>query len=306
MADAITDFFNTLLNGETNGIPNIYILIIIGFVIFIFYLVLTRKPKSKEFKPLDMKKETKKRFKREYKYFGVPLNKNMYVVNDDEHPIGYAIGYMKVVEMKQMKRLEPIVARVSKTALADKHEQTAQEIYGTTYSKLNDVQKRNIDEVSKEELRNDQTEVIAKNSKIKIKRGKKEVEFSEPVPMYMFKVCEANIIKKLLARFLNIGIDWMLFNKEQIMNKDDKIYLTANFQRRMPFDVFVYSQAGLKLVEDISFGVERENIWQETANQIPRAVHFDTEASKSLIYRREDAKLEKEKRRAQTESREFG
>lgn len=306
MPDAISDFFNNLLNGQTNGIPNIYILIIIGFAIFFIYLVVTRKPKRKEFVPMDMKKETKRRFKREYKYFGIPLHKKIYHANGNDKPLGYAIGYMKVVEMKQMKRFEPILAKIPKADLTNAHEKSAREIYNTSYSKLNDIQKRNVDAVSKEELREAKTISIAKNSKVKIRRGKKEVDYSIPVPLYCFKICSNEIMPKMLARFLNYGIDWAIFEKDQITLEKDRLLINADFQRRTPFDIFVFSKAGKNLVEDISYGQERENIWQETANQIPRAVHFDTEASKSLIYRREDAKIEKDKRRSQTESREIG
>lgn len=306
MADPITDFFNALMNGTTFGIPNIYLIIILGFIALSIYLIATRKPKVKEFRPLDMKKETKRRFKREYKYFGKSLNRNIYDINDDKNPVAYAIGYMKVVEMQEMKRLEPVYAKVSKSDLDKQHEKNAMEIYQVPYSELNDVQKKNIDEVAKEELRNLKIEVIAKGQKTKITRGKKEIEYSIPIPLYMLKICQTNIMSKVLARIFNYGVDWALFDKDQIQFEKDRIILTADFQRRTPFDIFVFSSAGKNLVQDISYGQERENIWQETANQIPRAVHFDTEASKSLLYRREDAKIEKEKRKAQTETREFG
>jgi hypothetical protein len=306
MADAITDFINTLMNGKTGGIPNIYIIIGIAGLALIIYLLVTRKPRLKDFKPLDMKKETKRRFKREYKYFGLPLNKNVYNVNDDEKPIAYAIGYMPVTEMKEIKRLEPVYTGFSKPLLDQKHEQMAQQIYLKSYKDLNEVEKKNADEASRDELSKERVQVIPKGEKIKYEHGRKIIDFSIPVPMYALKICSPEILPKLLARFLNYGIDWALFNKEQLKQDEDKILITGSFQRRQAFDVFIFSKEGKNLVEDLSFGVERENIWQETANQIPRAVHFDTEASKALIFRREDAKIEKDKRKAQTESHEFG
>ena len=305
MADIISDSLEWLMNGKTGGIPNLMIIIMIAGFFLLIYLLLTRKPKVKDFVPLNMKKETKRRIKKDYKYFGMPLNKNIYDVNNEDKPVGYAIGYMKIVEMKEMKRLEPIYSNFSKEQLAMKHEKTAQEIYAKPYYQLNEIEKRNIDEVSKEELRNEKTEVMAQNENIKIKRGKKEIKYSTPIPMFVFKICPSKMISKVLARFLGVGVDWFLLNSNQVVFEPGKILLTANFQRRQANDIFTFSQAGKNLIEDITFGVERENIWQETANQIPRAVHFDTEASKSLIYRREDAKIEKEKHKAQTESHEF-
>jgi hypothetical protein len=310
MADIITNFFEFIMNGKTAGIPNIMIIILIGAFLFIVYLLITRKSKIKEFRPLDMKKETKRRLKKDYKYFGMSLNRNIYDANTEDdtnaRPLAYAIGYMKIVEMKEMKRLEPIYSNFAKELLDIKHEKTSQEIYNKPYSQLNETEKKNIDEVSKDELRNEKVETMPQSENIKFVRGKKEIKYSTPIPMFVFKICSPAIVSKLFARILGIGIDWFLLNKDQVIFESTKILITANFQRRIPFDIFTFSQAGKNLVEDISFGVERENIWQETANQIPRAVHFDTEASKALIYRREDAKIEKEKHKAQTESREFG
>jgi hypothetical protein len=297
------------MNGKTGGIPNLVVIGIIAGFFLIMYLLFTRKPKVKEFIPLNMKKETKRRIKKDYKYFGMPLNKNIYDANTeddkDAKPIGYAIGYMKIVEMKEMKRLEPIYSNFSKDRLTAKHDQTALEIYEKPYAQLNEAEKRNIDEVSKEELRNEKVEVMEQSENVKIKRGKKEIKYSTPIPMFVFKICPPKMISKVLARFLGVGVDWFLLNSSQVVFEPTKVLFTANFQRRQANDIFTFSQAGKNLVEDITFGVERENIWQETANQIPRAVHFDTEASKSLIYRREDAKIWQDKHKAQTESHEF-
>lgn len=305
MVDIISGAMDWLMNGKTGGIPNLVVIGIIAGFFIIIYLLFTRKPKIKEFVPMNMKKETKRRFKKDYKYFGMKLNKNVYDVNNKDKPIGYAIGYMKVVEMKEMKRLEPIYSNFSKERLSAKHDQTALEIYEKPYAQLNEVEKRNVDEVAKEELRNEKIEVMEQSENVKIIRGKKETKYPVPIPMFMLKMCSPDIVSKLLARFLGVGVDWFLLNKDQITFETSKVLLTANFQRRTPFDVFVFSKEGKELVQDITYGIERENIWQETANQIPRAVHFDTEASKSLIYRREDAKIEKEKHKAQTESHEF-
>jgi hypothetical protein len=305
MADIISDSLSWLMNGKTGGIPNLVVIGIIAGFFIIIYLLFTRKPRVKEFIPMNMKKETKRRFKKDYKYFGVSLNKNVYDVNKEDKPVGYAIGYMKVVEMKEMKRLEPIYSSFSKERLSAKHDQTALEIYEKPYAQLNEVEKRNIDEVSKEELRNEKIEVMEQSENVKIIRGKKVINYPVPIPMFMLKMCSPGTISTLLARFLGVGVDWFLLNKDQITFEPTKVLLTANFQRRTPFDIFIFSQEGKNLVQDITYGIERENIWQETSNQIPRAVHFDTEASKSLIYRREDAKIEKDKHKAQTESHEF-
>ena len=304
MPDAITDGISGFLNGSTLGMPNIVFIAMLGGVVIIAYMLLTSKPKVKEFHPLDMKKETKRRFKREYKYFGKPVGKPIYEPETDK-PLAFVIGYMKVVEQKELKRLEPVYSRLSGEQLKSRHEIGAKEVYNLEYDKLNDLQKANIDEMAKEEARNEKVEVMDQNAKTKIVRGRKLIEYAEPIPMYMFKICSVGMLQQIMAQYLNVGIDWMLLNKDQVNFEPNKLVLTASFQRRTPFDIFVMSKAGTNLIQDITFGVERENIWQETANQIPRAVHFDTEASKALIYRREDAKIDRDKHKSQSESHDM-
>lgn len=278
--------------------------LLIGAAIFIVYLILTRSQKKKEFKPLDMKKETRRRFKKEYKYFGQSLGKPIFDA-EGEKPVAFGIGYMKVVEMVSMKRLEPVYAHIPKEKVQAKYADLAQEIYQKNYGDLNDIEKRNVNEVAKEELRNEKVLEMPLDEKSRIVSGKKEIRYSIPEPMFMFKICSPDAFSKFMARLFGVGIDWALFNKNQVSFYPEKVILEANFQRRTPNDVFVFSKEGKNLVQDISYEVEREAIWQETANQIPRAVHFDTEASKELIYRREDARIEKDKRRAQSESHDF-
>lgn len=305
MADFVTNFFETLMNGKTAGIPNIAF--VLGFILlgFLIYMYLTKTPKVKEFKALDMKKETKRRFKKDYKYFGMSLNQNMYDVNNEIKPIAYIIGFMKIVEMKHLKRLEPIYEKESKEKMAERYAKLSKEIYKKDFDALNAVEKKNVYEIAKEEVRNAKIEVMDANAKVKIKRGRKEVEYSEPVAMYCFRICKPDAFSKVIARVLGLGTDWTLFDANQVSFGSDRVTLNANFQRRSPNEIFVFSRAGMNLVQDISYEVERENIWQETANQIPRAVHFDTEASKQLVFRREDAKIEQDKKKAQREGRSF-
>lgn len=262
-------------------------------------MFVTQKPKVKEFKPLDLKKETRKRYNREYNYFGTKLGKPIYDINDD-HPFGWVIGYMKVVWLDQFKRYEPLHQNFSKEQLFDKMMKSAKEVYQKPYDELDDVQKKNIAALAKEELRGEQIE----DADTKIVRGKKEVSVVVPTPQYLFKVSRYSFLYRIIASLTNIGTNYFIFDADQIDFQPEKLVTTANFERRLANDIFVFSKAGKLQVQDIGYGIERENIWQETANQIPRAVHFDTEASKQLILRREDAKIETDKYKHQKEANE--
>ena len=304
MADPISDFFGSIFNGTTGGVPNIYILLGIAGLAIIIYLILTRKPQPKTFKPLDLKKETKRRFKREYKYFGKPLNKPMYDPDNDK-PIAYAIGYMKVVEMKEFKRIEPVYTNFGRKSMVKKKMELAEQIYEKPYDKLNELEKKNIVEAAKEELRDEEIKKIPIDDKTKIRRGKKEVTEFEQVAMYMIKFCSNSLLSKTLARIFGYGTDWALFDKGQIDFEYDKVLITANFQMRTPYDVFVFSTAGKKRIEDISFGVDREQQLQAIANQTSKVQFFDTDLGRHIEMKREEAKIEQDKRRRQSESHDM-
>ena len=198
--------------------------ILIGAVVFIIYLLISRKTSKPMFKALDLKKETKDRYKREYKFFGMPLGKNIYdiKVNDDDadanlkKPIAFAIGYMKVRENKQRKRMEPIISNYSKDQLIYKQEEISKQVHDKPFAELTDEQKKGVTDAAKEELRNDKIQDIEVGDKVKIERGHKITTYYEPVAILAFKVCSPDIVSKLLARFTGYGTTWFEFRADQI------------------------------------------------------------------------------------------
>lgn len=303
MADPLSDFINTIFSGTTGGVPNIYLIVAAIGVVFGVYWLMSRPPSQKKFKALDLKKETKRRFKREYKFFGKPLNKPIY--DTDDNVLAYVIGYMKVVEMKQLKRIEPIYSNFGRQELVKKRMELAMQIYEKDYNDLDAVQKKNIIEAAKDELRESKIETIAQDDKTKIRRGKKETITYEPIAMYMLKFCSNSLISKLAARLLGFGTEWALFDKGQLKFEVDRVQLTANLQIRTPYDVFVFSEAGKKRLEDISFGADREAQLQAIANQTSKVNFFDTELGRQIEIKREESRLEAEKRRRQSESHDM-
>ena len=299
MADPLSGVMSYLTNGQIFGVPVIAFIFIIVLIFAVAYMFLTKKPKVKEFKPLDLKKETKKRYNREYNYFGKKLGKPIYDINDDI-PFGWVVGYMKVVWVEQFKRYEPLHQNFSKEQLWEKMNKSAREVYQKPYDELDDIQKKNITALSKEELRAEQTEDVDS----KIVRGKKEVSVLVPTPIYMFKITRYSLLYRIIATITNLGTDYFIFDADQVDFQPEKLVTTANYERKSANNIFVFSKAGKMMVQDMGYGIERENVWQETANQIPRAVHFDTEASKQLILRREDAKIESDKYKHQKEANE--
>ena len=54
------------------------------------------------------------------------------------------------------------------------------------------------------------------------------------------KICKPDLLSKLLARFIGIGINFFRFDYSQVDIEDDKIILKADFQRKIYNDQFVF------------------------------------------------------------------
>lgn len=290
------------------GIP-LWQALLLGAFAFIIYLIVTRKPKLKEFKPLDLKKETKSRFKKEYKFFGMPIGKNIYnpvpagEINEPK-PVAFVIGMMKKVEQKAMKRSEPIYAKVPPEQLAIMHQQMAQDIYQKNYLDLDEKEKKSVHEAALEEIRNQRVEEMSQSEKFKVIRGRKVTEYTTPVPTLLLKICAPDMMSKFLARFANHGVEWLALNASQVNFKEDGLYLTADFQRRLYNNIFILSKEGKDMTQDVGFNIEREEFMGAVANSIQRVL-FNNDQARDINLRREDARIENEKHKAQKESHDF-
>lgn len=297
-----------LTNGQIAGVPVIAFIFIIVLIIAVVYMFATQKPKVKEFKPLDLKKETKKRYNQQYGYFGTKIGQNIYapVGKDDkgnvryDKPFGFVVGYMKDVWFDQFKRYEPVRLNYSKDELTAKMNKSAQEVYQHNYDELDDEKKKSIHQLAREEMRQDKASAAG----IKIVNGKQEIIDSIPTPVYKMKITHPSLLYKILASFTNIGTGWMIFKENQIVFEYDKILLLADYQKKTFNDVFIFSRAGENLVEDVGFGVERENIWQATVNAIPRTQHFNDQTAAAVIIKREDADIQDKHFKHQKEANE--
>jgi hypothetical protein len=260
--------------------------------IFIIYLIATRKARPKEYKPLDLKKETRKRYNQEYGYFGHKLGLPIYDV-DDAKPFGYIIGYMRVVWMEQFKKYEPVHQNFDKQTLFDRMQKDAQEVYLKPFSELDDIQKKSIRALARDELQKEVVEVI-QGEKPKVVGGRKETTYSDPIPCFMFKVTHNNFLNRLLASISNIGTDYFVFDADQIEIENTKVNTLAHLQRRQENNIFVFSKAGKKIVQDVGFTVEREEFMGAVANSIQRVL-FNNDMAKDINIRREDARITDEK-----------
>ena len=315
MSDVITDTLQFLLNGKIAGMPTIFFIAFIFLIFFVFYMIATRKPKLKEFKALDLKKEIRKDTKKEFSYFGERYNKYIYDKGEIEtslksgkkpKPFGYVLGIMKVVWNDQYKRLVPLYRNENSAKQLDKMETASKEIYNKSFNDLDEKQKKDIRELAREELKDEWVEIQQVGKKIKIVRGKKEETFNVPIATFCLKLSKPNIVNRTFAKYLGLGISFFRFDSNQISIDINKIVLNANFQRKIFNDQFIFSDAGKKIIDDIAFCKDREQQLQAIANETSKVQFFDSSMGQHVEKLREQYKLEAEKHKAQTESHEMG
>ena len=269
-----TDFFSTPI--PFLNIPMYWLIIPIGIGIII-YLLVTRKPRPSEYKPIDMKKEIKKSVKDNYNKFGIGINKTLY---RDIIKVGYCFGYMPMMWNKKIKIKDNLtIANIKEVSDA--------------LVQIRDEQPE-IQEVMSE------SEIIKANPFSK----KKEHIVSEIVEMYVFKFCNDNIISISLARILGIGLNFMIVEKDYTTVTDDSIIIKVTAQPTKFYGIYIFSKTARHYIENISFRTNRENELQEIANTVPRAVFFDTQLAKWVARARENAQIEKEKYKGQIEAGE--
>lgn len=286
--------------------------LIVGAVFFIVYLLVTRKPKAKEFKPLDLKKETKKYTNKEFKYFGTKCGVYIYSAGDIDHAnkmhkkpkaFGYVIGIMKSAWNERYKRYVPAYSvKANDPRVIRKMETASKEVYKKSFKDLNDKQKVNIRKLAKEEVKDEYVEVYKEGTTTRIVRGKKEIIESKPIGLYILKITAPNIINITLGKLLGFGTDYFRFDAHQLNIGDNMIEVKSDYQRKIYNDQFIFSEAGKKSLDDIGFEKDREQQLQAIANQTSKVQFFDSGMGKDIERLREAYRLEADKRKIQKEA----
>lgn len=300
VTDAFNDFMNWLSNGKVSDVPVIWVFLLIAFIIVIVYLVITRKPKQKEFKETDMKKEIKKDLDVQYKYFGEGLNKPIF---HGIKQIGYAVGFMPMIWNRRLKKYENILS-AGKQDYA-KLEQVAQEVYKKAYKDLSDEQKKGVRNVAREESEQSEPAEIIDEGKgqTKFKFGKKEVSWDEPTSVLCFKVTSSNLLMKSVGSLIGIGTRYFLIDEKQIdTSNDGSIHLANSLQPQIYYGNMVFSKSAKDIIENTSFKINRQAEIQEIGNDVSRTVFWDNEFRKRAMLAREVSEIEAKKFRAQQES----
>lgn len=288
--------------------------LIIGSIFFIVYLLVTRKPRAKEFKPLNLKKEIKKDTNKEFKYFGSNAGVYIFSAGEVEHatkmnkkpkPFGYVVSIMKQVWSDQYKRYVPLYSNVDAGSLAARMEAAAKDVYKKPFDALDDKQRKEIRKLAKEESKEEFVELVKVGEKYKIVRGKKEISEHKPTGLFILKITRPNIINVTIGRLLGFGVDYFRFDASQLTIENDMIKVKADYQRRIYNNQFIFSEAGKLSIDDIGFAKDREQQLQAIANETSKVQFFDTGVGRDIEKLREAYRLEAEKRKVQKEGHEF-
>lgn len=292
--------FDKIFGYEIGGVIPVWVIAVIALVVFVIWLVLTRVPRTKEYKEIDLKKEIKDELNINYKYFSNIVGKPIYA---GLIKIGYAIGYMPILWNNQSKRYEPIM-KLNPMKMKEKMETASKEVYEKYFKDLSDVQKKNIRELARQELKDEYVEIVKDGEKTKIVRGKNEVIDNEQVPCFVFKVCNAGMLSKMKASLLGFGIKYFIVEQTLVTINDNSIQFQDGLQRQLFFEQFIFTKTGKNIVDNTAFRIDRENQLKEIANQIPRTVFFDIEAAKRASFMREQAQIETERWQHQKEGQQ--
>lgn len=306
--DPGTDLISQLMNGTTLGMPNIIFIALIGFAFVGIYLIASKK-NDKKFKPRDMKKEQRDRYKKEYKWFGKPLGQFLYEPKADK-PCAFVIGFGKSPEKKKMQRTEPYGFTFTKEQILGKSQEIAKSVFQKEYDELSPEEKKQVYQSTKEELEREKIRDQPADDNIKYERGRKITTYYEWIPHYLIRVCKPDAMSRLLARFIGIGTEIWPFDADQLefTEGDDgkaRVNIKYDVQKRIFNGGFVFSEAGKDKSMDIGFAVEREEILEADANALPRMFAHSEIAAVPLLLKREDATIDANKNKRRTETHDM-
>lgn len=287
------DIFSQIMNSTFLGIPTVFILITLGIAVV---LVWKMKPKEEKYKPIDIKKKVKEDLDLQFKYFSQRLRMPIY---SGLIKLGMTSGYMPMVWNVTKKRYENVVIPEDKN-FNDKLEEMSKEIYSKPFSELEDDKKKAIREAVKYEIREDMAEIEVKGEKVTVKHGKIEHKEIERTDVYVFKILPSNLINRGIDVILG-KYKYFIVDLAAVTFNNQAVNLSPSLQRQPYFGQFIFSTATKNIIDNTAFKIERENLLQEVANQIPRTVFFDLGTAKDTTTKREEAKIFEERYKSQQE-----
>lgn len=276
--------------------PGMPYLIVIGLIAFVIFLIITRKPRLKEYKEIELAKRIRDDLNMQYKYFGEPVGVPLL---DGTRKAAHVIGKLDMVWNEKQRRFENLV--LGKITLPEL-DNVSKELYSKPFTDLSDNEKRSVRQVVRADKRDQYVELEAKKGeKVSIKGFKKEIEYDKPVEVVALKVA-TGAVGRLIAALLPRKAQYFILNKEQVQFAPKAVYLKKGLQPQPYYWEVIFSNAAKDTLDNTAFKIEREQNMQATANMIPRVIYFNTTAAERAMFQRETADIESKKYRSQKES----
>jgi hypothetical protein len=122
------------------------------------------------------------------------------------------------------------------------------------------------------------------------------------VKVFTFKVCKNNRLSILIAKIFNIGTWYIMADELGLRFQFDEIVINPNVDHDIQSGVLYFGGRAKEVIENIGYKMNRENETEEFLNYIPKMNFLETNLSGIVAKKREEAAIEKEKFKGQSES----
>lgn len=239
-------------------IPN-WLLIAIVIIVIVLIIKLI-KGKDKGFKKRDLKKEVKSKFKLLFKTFGMDRK----ITTNDQLRIGFNL-----------------VGRIKRAC----------NYYWVEYSEI--AEKGRGKDTKK--LKLSAKEMLIIEEMTSGKKEKKKRRYNRKLhEFYTFEVYKDNLFGKI-RYLLNWNPEFFLINSRFVEINANVFQVDALAQYSNFLNVWIFSELGREIVENIAYKISRETELEEMINFMPKQTYVETATAQVVARAREKAKIEKEK-----------
>jgi hypothetical protein len=122
------------------------------------------------------------------------------------------------------------------------------------------------------------------------------------VKIFTFKVCKNNRLSILIAKIFNKGTWYIMADELGLRFQFDEIVINPNVDHDIQSGVIYFGGRAKEVIENSGYKMNRENETEEFLNYIPKMNFLETNLSGIVAKKREEAAIEKEKFKGQSES----
>lgn len=108
-----------------------------------------------------------------------------------------------------------------------------------------------------------------------------------PIKFYAFKVASVNILKRNVQKIINrlgfnFGLNFIIVEETLLTFSDYNIVINPYAVPKRYFDVWIYSNAGAFVIENIAFKLKQQLLIDELVNTIPKQTYLEIKQAKDM------------------------